>query len=138
MSIPHQEGLRALHTTLVSKHKVQPWAPDWQLAMPTYSWPSVNNSPFIPELWIRFTDDIFMVQNHPQEELSLFKDDLNRFNPSIKFTLETSQVHFLNVIVYKDEGTLQTKLYTKETVSHQYLNYTSCHLKYNKRSILYI
>ncbi|XP_053391470.1 uncharacterized protein LOC128554246 [Mercenaria mercenaria] len=93
-----------------------------------------------PSLWLRFLDDIFMIWNHSLEELESFIDDLNKFHPNIKFTttISESTVSFLDVQVSKNKslGT-DTDIYVKETNTHQYLDYTSCHPKQCKDGIPY-
>jgi hypothetical protein len=97
------------------------------------------NQPFLPELWLRYIDDIFMIWNHPEEELCQFITDLNNFNPNLKFTEEHSlqEVNYLDVTIYKKDNQLHSKLYCKPTDAHLYLLYDSCHPRSNKESIPY-
>ena len=60
--------------------------------------------------------------------------------PSIKFEAEASQtlVHFLDVNVHLDtEGVISTSQYTKDTDSHNYIDFLSCHPKHCKNGIPY-
>ena len=45
---------------------------------------------FHPFIWLRYIVDIFFVWAHVEEQLKLFLEDLNEFNPNLKFTYETS------------------------------------------------
>jgi hypothetical protein len=83
-----------------------------------------------PTLWLRYIDDIFLLWEHTQEELSTFINHHNTCHPTIKFTSETSKdkVSFLDTNVHiTPNGTLYTSLYTKPTDSHNYLRYDSAH-----------
>ena len=44
-----------------------------------------------PWLWWRYIDDIFMIWQHGEDGLKIFKKKLNNFHPSIKFTCEYSR-----------------------------------------------
>ena len=43
-----------------------------------------------PWLWLRYSDDIFLVWTHGEEKLHDFISCLNEFNPNLKFTYEYS------------------------------------------------
>ena len=93
-----------------------------------------------PLLWKRFIDDIFVIWTHGQRELDTFVQHLNTCMPSIKFEAEASQtlVHFLDVNVHLDtEGVISTSQYTKDTDSHNYIDFLSCHPKHCKNGIPY-
>ena len=93
----------------------------------------------VSRIWLRFRDDIFMVWNHTREELDIFTTDLNKFHPTIKFTMETSEfgLPFLDTFIYKEDQQLKTRVYHKPTDNKQYLLYTSCHPKQHKDAIPY-
>jgi hypothetical protein len=97
------------------------------------------NQPFLPDTWLRFIDDIFIIWNHPLEEYQQFFTDLNNYNPHIKFTEEhsTKEINFLDVTIYKKDNKLCSKLFTKPTDAHLYLRYDSCHPRHNRNSIPY-
>ncbi len=93
-----------------------------------------------PTIWLRFLDDIFMIWDGSLNELNTFICDLNKCHPTIKFTHQISQnsVSFLDVRVAKDDSlNVVTDVFVKETNTHQYLNYTSCHPKACKNGIPY-
>ena len=46
----------------------------------------LSNSLLKPLVWWRYTDDIFMMWQHGEEDLQKFLEALNCFHPTIKFT----------------------------------------------------
>ena len=93
-----------------------------------------------PLLWKRYIDDVFMIWPHGQESLNTFMEHLNASHNTIKFTAEssTSSVNFLDIsISVNDHHDLITSLYTKPTDSHNYLLYSSEHLRHLLRGIPY-
>ena len=68
-----------------------------------------------------------------------FKTHINNFHDRIKFTFDCSsnQVPFLDVMVYLDDHTITTNLFSKPTDAHDYLYPTSCHHPHIFRSIVY-
>ena len=86
----------------------------------------------------RFIDDIFCIFQGTEQELLEFIDHLNSKAPP-KFTYEYSKhsVNFLDTTIYVENGQLQTTLFVKETDSHSYLSFDSCHPKHNITSIPY-
>ena len=99
----------------------------------------LESSPLKPFVWWRYIDDIFMIWQHGEEELSRFIQSLNSCHPSIKFTSEHSKqkINFLDVQVIKKGNKLITDLFVKPTDTHQYLHATSCHPSHCKTSIPY-
>ena len=93
-----------------------------------------------PIVWKRFIDDIFLIRQYGEIELTLFLSYLNNYMICMKFEAEhsTSSVHFLVTTVHVDQdGTLTTSLYTKPTDSHNYINFHSCHPRACKKGIPY-
>jgi hypothetical protein len=41
------------------------------------------NQPFVPEIWLRFIDDIFIIWNEPEEEFLEFFSNLNKFHNGV-------------------------------------------------------
>ena len=68
-----------------------------------------------------------------------FIEHLNRVHPTIKFTSDISdrEVSFLDLTIYIQHSQLHTRLYTKTTDRHMYLNYFSEHPISLKKSIPY-
>ena len=92
-----------------------------------------------PTLWKRFIDDIFMIWPHVMDSLLEFIGHLNNVQPTIKFRSTTSptEISFLDHIIYMRDDKLYTRLHTKRTDRHMYLNFYSEHTMNLKRSILY-
>ena len=96
-----------------------------------------------PLLYFRFLDDLFFVWIGTMDELREFEDYLNSIIPDIKitFTASTEQVDFLDTTVYKfyeseNVGTLKTRVFFKETDTHQLLHKLSFHPKHTFKSVL--
>ena len=62
-------------------------------------------------LFLRYTDDIFMIWTKSEKQLKDFMGELNQKHPSIKFNykFDCKQIEFLDILVYIDE---QNKLRT--------------------------
>ena len=82
-----------------------------------------------PTLWKRFIDDIFMILPHGMDSLLEFIKHLNHVHPTIKFTSTISQTElaFLDLIINIRGDKLYTRLHTKNTDRHMYLNFHSEH-----------
>ena len=92
-----------------------------------------------PEFVARLIDDIFTIWTYGEDSLKAFLTFLNKYHDKIKFTAEysTSEVHFLDTVVYIDSGTLKTRVYTKPTDKKQFLYFSSCHPEHIPKSIPY-
>ena len=99
----------------------------------------VYTYPVQPLLWKRYIDDIFLLWDKSTFELQKFIDHLNNCVPSIKFeaNISESQINFLDVKVLLKNNVLTPTLYTKETDTLSYLDYSSCHPTSCKKSIPY-
>ena len=66
-------------------------------------------------------------------------DYINKAHETIKFTAEyiTTEVAFLDTLVYKLNGNLATKVYHKKTDDKMYLHYDSAHPKSQKDVVAY-
>ena len=64
---------------------------------------------------------------------------LNSFHLNIKFTstISTTELQYLDTVVYKQDNKLHTKIFNKPTDCKQYLHYTSNHPQHTKLSIPY-
>ena len=80
-----------------------------------------------------------MVQPHGMDSVLEFIDHLNIVHPTIKFTSDISdtEISFLDLTTYIQQSQLHTRLYTKTTDRHMYLNYLSEHPMSLKKSIPY-
>ena len=92
-----------------------------------------------PLVWFRYIDDIFSIWTHCKEHLETFLQELNNFNPDLKFTYESNEkeILFLDLRVKLNGGKISTDLYTKSTDKQIYLHFTSSHPNHTKRSIVY-
>ena len=99
----------------------------------------LNLAPVKPYLWLRYTDDIFMIWTAGEESLLEFLQWINELHDNIKFTWDWSKrtINYLDVQIIINNGVIETDLYTKPTDKHQYLFHTSCHPKGVKQSIPY-
>ena len=99
----------------------------------------VYTYPLQPQLWKRFIDDIFVIWPHGMKSLIKFIEHLNTVNPTIKFTSDISEtrISFLDLTIYTEQPKLHTRLYTKPTDRHMYLNYFSEHPMSLKKSTPY-
>ena len=95
-----------------------------------------------PLLFSRFLDDTFFVWLGTEQQLRDFELFLNTIIPGIKITLNWSQesVNFLDVTIYKlhtpTDDELRTKVYFKDTDTHQLLHKTSFHPPHTTKGIL--
>ena len=64
-------------------------------------------------------------------------DFINLLNSLLNFTYDSSDqsVSFLNVFIYKEGGQIKTDVYYKDTDSHDYLPFNSCHPRHTKKNI---
>lgn len=94
------------------------------------------------QLYFRFLDDIFFIWLGSMTQLKEFEIFINSIIPGIKITFNTSEreIHFLDTTVYKfkinDDTLLYTKIYFKETDTHQLLHKNSFHPKHTFTGIL--
>ena len=100
---------------------------------------ALDESELKPWVWWRYIDDIFIIWEHGEDKLGEFIDYLNSINPSIQFTSKYSlnSIEFLDVWVTKVGNGLKTSLFVKETDTHQYLHFSSCHVFHTKKAIPY-
>lgn len=96
-----------------------------------------------PLYYYRFLDDIWGVWSGSREQFIGFADHLNGFHPSIKiqFTVHDSEVNFLDTITFKGSdfsvtGTLDVKVYFKDTDTHALLHGSSFHPRHTFRGIV--
>ena len=92
-----------------------------------------------PLCWGRYRDDCFGLWNGSLEELRVFTSNLSSISPSIKCTVQYNcyQLEFLDVLVKKEHGLLETTVYSKKTDGHMYLLPSSCHFHTVSENIPY-
>ena len=92
---------------------------------------------YVIKNWKRFLDDGFIIWKKSFGEVGGFIEILNNLDKNIKFTYESSEqsVSFLNLSIYKQDGKIQTDIFYKDTDSHDYLPFNSCHPRHTKKNI---
>ena len=92
-----------------------------------------------PLVWFRHIDYIFFIWICGKDHLETFLEELNNFNPDLKFTSESNekQILFLDLKVKLNEGKISTDLYIKLADRHQYIHFTPSLSNYINRSIVY-
>ena len=93
----------------------------------------------IPELYLRYIDDVFGVTNMSALDLDNWITAMQALHPSIQFTyvISTEKVSFLDIDFGCTEGIIESSVYYKETDTHAYLRYDSFHSKSTKDAIPY-
>lgn len=95
-----------------------------------------------PLFFFRFLDDTFFLWPGTIADLKEFEAFLNTLIPDIKITLNYShtEINFLDTTVFKhthlQTTTLQTKVYFKDTDTHQLLHTSSFHPKHTFQGVL--
>lgn len=105
---------------------------------------AVNGYHIIPLLYGRYLDDFFFIWTGTTDELRDFEHHLNSLIDGIKVTLNWSQesIDFLDTTVYKrhenndDHDVLLTKVFFKQTDTHQLLHKSSFHPPHTTRGVL--
>jgi len=94
----------------------------------------LDSSPLKPKYYRRFIDDILLIWEHSEPELTTFVDSMNSYHNSIKFTVEKSleKVTFLDVNIFKDadfhsSNCLSVETHIKETNKQTYVHRSSYH-----------
>ena len=92
-----------------------------------------------PMIWWRYINDIFFIWEHGEESLKVFREQVNMFHSTIKFTAKYSEeeVNFLDVNIKQIDGELKADLSVKPTDTHHFLDPTSCHPYHCKKEIPY-
>ena len=92
-----------------------------------------------PLVWWCYIDVIFIIWQHGEEKLKEFLKIVNSCHPTVKFTAECSldKVNLLGVEVIRSENKLKTDLYIKPMDTHQYLEFSYCHVNHSKKPIPY-
>ena len=89
------------------------------------------NSYFLKhKFWGRYMDDIISVWNYREDELKGFLEHLNFWGGDLKFTIELEEdnkLPFLDVLLLKNENSLDFKIYRKPTNNNRFLSFFSGH-----------
>lgn len=97
----------------------------------------VFQDPKLPFLF-RYLDDIFTLFIGPRERIPALQDFLSNLLPNIKITLEfnSQEINFLDTTIFIKDNKLHTKVYFKETDSHELLHHNSAHPKHTFKGLL--
>ena len=99
----------------------------------------VNNGYQIkPIISFRYIDDIFLIWPGDTQSLIEFEKYLNGLIPSISIKLKYSdkEMDYLDVTIYKSDNSLKTKVYFKDTDTHQLLHKDSFHPRHTFNGIV--
>ena len=83
----------------------------------------VDTLPKKPNIWLRFIDDIIIIQGHGRNELENFIHLANNLHPTIKFsfTINNQEITFLDTVIYRDMNAyILTKICHKPTDNKDY------------------
>jgi hypothetical protein len=96
-----------------------------------------------PLVYFRFLDDIFIIWTHSRSDFDHFFKILNEHQTSItlKSEINDTSIDFLDVTLFKgkhfkEQNTLDTKVFVKPTDTHQLLHKKSFHPKHTFSGIL--
>ena len=92
---------------------------------------------YVKIYWKRFLDDGQILWQKSFGPITDFVEILNSLDSNIVFTHESSDtgLPFLNVFLYMENKKLLTDIYYKNTDSHDYLPFNSCHPRHIKINI---
>ena len=109
------------------------------LTMDKFERKALEEATLKPLFWWRYIDDIIFGWVYGEEKLREFIDYLNSIHPTIKFTAKwsTKSIEFLDVMLTIVGPRIKTDLFVKETDTHQYLHFSSCHPFHTKKGIPY-
>ena len=89
--------------------------------------------------WKRFLDDCFIMWKKSFGDFNDILALLNNLDPNLKFTVDQSdtKVSFLNLLIYKDKDNnrILSDIYYKDTDTHDYLPFNSCHPRHTTKNI---
>ena len=94
-----------------------------------------------PLSWLQYTDNVFFMWTHGEEQLKTFMNNINNYKSNLKcitYEYSKNEINFLDLKVEFKEGSLVTNVYIKPRNRHQYLHHHSSCLDHIKRSITYI
>lgn len=91
-----------------------------------------------PSFYRRYIDDIFLVFNHPAARFPNLLTILNNHDANIQLTASCStiSVDFLDTTVFKNDGRLLTRLFSKPTDTHLLLHKGSFHPPHTFKGIV--
>ena len=94
----------------------------------------LNQSAFKLLVWKRYIDNIFSLFTINRDEIKQFIKQVNNHHPTIKFTVEISEMEttFLDTSIYKgirfqNNAVLDVRTHCKPTETIQYTHFSSSH-----------
>ena len=84
-------------------------------------------------------DDVISIWNYGEEELKGFLEHLNFWGGDLKFTIELEEdnkLPFLDVLLLKNENSLDFKIYRKPTNNNRFLSFFSGHARQVKIGLI--
>lgn len=91
-----------------------------------------------PKILMLYVDDSYCILK--KEKLIPLLEDLNKFHPNIVYTheIETEKrINFLDVtIIRRDNGSISTNIYKKQTKTNRSINFLSRHPPHQKKNII--
>ena len=106
-----------------------------------FDYMAMNGFRIKPTFYRRYLDDLIIIWPGTLEELKEYNEFLNNIIPDITVTLKSheSQIDFLDTTIYRSKennSKLFTKVFFKETDSHQLLHTSSFHPKHTCTGVL--
>ena len=100
---------------------------------------AISTFPYTPKWWFRYVDDSYSCLK--KDQVDEFHKHLNSINPNIQFTLELENnngqgLPFLDTITSRRGTEIHVDVHKKPTHTDRYLNFSSCHPLYHKRSLV--
>ena len=94
-----------------------------------------------PDFLTRYIDDYCGIWSHGAQQLEVFFEKFNSFNPAIKLTIdqtgETSEIPFLDILLtVRSNGTYTTELYIKPMTAPIVMHFHSAHPMATKKATL--
>ncbi|XP_076047212.1 uncharacterized protein LOC143028727 [Oratosquilla oratoria] len=108
-----------------------------EMAMQRYKKEVLEDAPTSLKIWERYVDDVFVIVK--KGEVEPFFDLLNGKNEAIQSEMnkeKNGRLLFLDVMVKRNDDTLTTGIYGKDTDTDRLLDYNSCHPVEHKRSVV--
>jgi hypothetical protein len=97
---------------------------------------------FLPVLWKRMRDDIFLIWRESKDNVGSIDQvlqNLNQCEDRLKFTMEKEEngcLAFLDMMIMRKDGKLETKVYRKDTHTQRYIHWRSNHPKNVKSGVV--
>ncbi|XP_043922125.1 gap junction delta-4 protein [Protopterus annectens] len=89
-------------------------------------------------LYLRFLDDILIFWKGTKERFTEFESFLNTTTTFLSFTSKMVDNHceYLDILLYKNNDTLDTNIHRKKTHSNSYLHFDSCQPYHQRKNLV--